>query len=116
MVFICSVCGCDIAVERKQGYIIEVTDGNFYWFGGHGGKGVHSSARFIYHLRKNKMLNYTKIHRIFDDGSVREVPPDLYKRLERYITDYFKYLQFLKEVGYSQGSKKPDYHPTIQAV
>ena len=116
MAFICSVCGEDIAVQRKQGVIVELADGTFYWFGGANGMGFHTASKFVYHLRKNQQKNFSKIHRIFKDGSTREVEPEKYKVFETYIVDFAKYLLHTKDVGFSRGLHKPKYKPTIQAV
>jgi hypothetical protein len=116
MVFICSVCGEDIPMSRRQGYIVELADGSFYWFGGGKGMGFHTCSKFIYHLRKNQQKNYSKIHRIFKDGSTREVSPERYAVLETYITDFAKYLKHTKDIGFSRGLHKPSYKPTIQSV
>jgi len=116
MAFICSVCGCDVAMERRQGVIVELKDGSFYWFGGACGKGFHTASRFVYHLRKNQQKNFSKIHRIFKDGSTREVEPDKYRIFEQYIVDFAKYLLHTKDIGFSRGMHKPSYKPNIQAV
>jgi hypothetical protein len=112
--FICAICGESIPMERKQGYIIEVSDRNFYWFGGQ--QGFCNTAKFVHHLRKNAQKNYTKIHKILPDGTTMELLTKRYVALERYIENYAKYQVYARQIGFHQGSRELIPQTTIQPI
>lgn len=110
--FICSVCGCDIAMERKCGIIVEISDTEFYWFGA----GYNPASKFIHYLRKNQLKTYTRIHKINNDGTTTEIEKYKYEKFERAIINAGVYLENQTRLGFSRGRKKANVSTLINAV